>query len=77
MNHQRLAKRNILAKRYLSCLDNVYDIKCFTLLVSDSSNAILKSNIPLYYKECVLAFQEMNRMGLKRYFFRERTQMSL
>lgn len=57
---------NILAKKYLTCLDIMYGIKCFALLVFDSSDAILKCNIPMYYNQYVLAFQELNRNGLKR-----------
>ena len=57
---------NILAKKYLCCLDHYYDIKCFALLVDNSKEEIMKCNIPLYYKKCILAFQELNQKGLKK-----------
>ena len=60
------AEWNILAKKYLCCLDNLYGIKHFALLVDDSSESVMKCKIPIFYKKCILAFQEMNRKGLKR-----------
>ena len=41
-----------------------FDIQWFALLVDDSTEEINLSTIPVYYKECLLAFQELNRKGL-------------
>ena len=60
---QNPSKWNIISKKYLCVLDECFDIQRFALLVDDSSDEILQSNIPAYYKECLLAFQEMNRKG--------------
>ena len=57
---------NILAKKYLCCLDQLYGIKYFALNVNDSTDAINNCSIPVYYKKCLLAFQELNRRGLRR-----------
>ena len=54
---------NILARKYLCVLDNVYIVKWFALLVDDSTGDICRSKIPEYYKQCLLAFQELNRKG--------------
>ena len=59
------AKWNILARKYLCFLDNAYDVKWFALLVDDSTDEIHRSKIPDYYKQCLLAFQELNRKGRK------------
>ena len=58
---------NVLAKSYLCCLDNSYDIKNFAMLVSNSSNEIDKCQIPSFYKKCLLAFQEINRIALVKF----------
>ena len=55
---------NILATKYLQCLDKVYDIENFALLVTDSSNDLERCKIPIYYKKCLFAFQELNRLAL-------------
>ena len=60
------AEWNILGKKHLCCLDKLYNIKYFALLVDGSYNSLDKCNIPLYYKECILAIQELNRKGLQK-----------
>ena len=57
------SKWNILAQKYLRSFDNLYDVNWFALIVDDSTEEINKSNIPDYYKQCLLAFQELNRKG--------------
>ena len=58
---------NLLAKKYMCCLDNSYGIEYFALLVTDSSNALEKCKIPVYYRKCILAIQELNRKGCKEF----------
>ena len=52
---------NSNARRYFSFLDNKFDIENFALLVDNSTELIDRSGIPNYYKNCILAFQELNR----------------
>ena len=54
---------NVIARRHLSFLDHKFGIDSFALLVDNSTDLIDKSNIPAYYKSCILAFQELNRKG--------------
>ena len=54
---------NILAKSYLCCLDELYNIRNFAMLVTDSTNALNKIGIPSFYKNCLLDFQEINRLA--------------
>ena len=60
---QNPSKWNILAQKYLSTLDKHYDIKWFALLVDESTEEISKCDIPDFYKQCLIAFQELNRKG--------------
>ena len=55
---------NILARKYLCCLDHMYDIKNFALLVTNSINDINKCQIPMFYKKIIVAFQELNSKAL-------------
>ena len=55
---------NILAKKYLCCLDQIYDIENFAMLITNSANDLEKCQIPLFYKKCLFAFQELNRYAL-------------
>ena len=63
-NNQPWAK---LMENYLRCLDNKFDILFFSLKVSDSTELINNKNmrIPTFYKECIQAFQELNRLALE------------
>ena len=54
---------NIIARRHFSFLDRKFDICNFALLVDNSTELIDRSDIPEYYKSCLLAFQELNRKG--------------
>ena len=54
----------ILPLSYLKCLDKDFDIDFFALRVKDSTELIHKSHIPLFYKECILSFQELCRKGM-------------
>ena len=56
-------KWNILARKHVRCLDKLYDIDWFSLRVTDSTDEIRSSNIPEFYKNCILAFQELCRKG--------------
>ena len=55
-----------LIENYLRTLDNIFDIDFFALKVTDSSELIKKANIPEFYKESVLFFQELMRIGMVR-----------
>ena len=57
------ANWNIIARKYICILDKAYNVKWFALLVNDSTDEIHRSKIPDYYKQCLLAFQELNRKG--------------
>ena len=54
----------ILPLKYLCCLDKMYGLKFFALRVTDSTNELEKVKIPVYYKKCILALQELNRIAL-------------
>ena len=57
---------NLLSRKHLCFLDNDYgNMPWFAICVSDSTEEILNSNIPLFYKECLLAYQELCRKGRK------------
>ena len=49
--------------KYFTCLDSLYDIQYFALKVDNADIDIKKCNIPLFYKECLLAYQELCRKG--------------
>ena len=57
------SKWNILARKYLGSLDKHYGIRWFALLVDECDEEISKCAIPLFYKQCLKAFQESNRKG--------------
>ena len=48
---------------YFKCLDSLYKIDMFALRVDDSYDDIMNSQIPQFYKECLLYFQEFCRCG--------------
>ena len=52
-----------LIENYLRCLDNQFSVKWFALKVTDASDLIKKANIPQFYKECILFFQELCRIA--------------
>ena len=54
----------ILPRKYFCCLDNMYGLKYFALRVTDSSEEIRKCNIPIFYKKCIIALQELNKFAL-------------
>ena len=50
-----------IIKNHLCCLDKKFDIKFFALKVTNSTDLIKQAAIPIFYKECILAFQELLR----------------
>ena len=51
---------NLIARKHICSLDKIYgNIPWFNLCVTDSKEDILESNIPKFYQECVLAYQEL------------------
>ena len=58
------SKWNVIARKYLCFLDNEYDIENFALIASDCKLLIKNSNIPKFYKECLLAFHDFNSAAL-------------
>ena len=56
---------SILPLDYFKCLDRKYNLQYFALRVNDSLKDIRDSNVPMYYKDCLLAFQEMCRLSRK------------
>ena len=56
-----------LIENYLRCLDNDFNIDFFALKVTDSADSVKKVNIPDFYKECILSFQELLRTASIRH----------
>ena len=54
----------ILATKYLKCLD--LNVHLGSLKVYDSSDSLKSKNIPQFYKDCVLSFQELCRKARVR-----------
>ena len=52
---------NLIARKYLGFLDKKYNMKWFALCIDDSTDEILNSNIPKFYKACLLSYQELCR----------------
>ena len=52
-----------LVENYLRCLDNQFGIKLFALKVTDSRDLIRRAKIPQFYKECIIFFQELNKIA--------------
>ena len=52
-----------LALRHLQCLDDKYGIPYFALQSDNSEKEVNDTNIPQFYKECILAFQELSQKG--------------
>ena len=55
---------NLIARQHILSFDKMFDINCFMLLTDRGTDIIKSSSIPLYYKECLLAFQEMNSKSM-------------
>ena len=55
---------NYIARNHILSFDKLFDIENFMLLTDSGTDIIKGSNIPSYYKECLLAFQEMNKKGM-------------
>ena len=53
-------KWNVIARKYLCFLDKDFDIEYFALLTNDCKLLIENSNVPQFYKECMLAFHDFN-----------------
>lgn len=51
----------ILPMKYFKSLDDVFGIRYFLLKTTDSTNLINKLEIPQFYKECLLSYQEFIR----------------
>ena len=56
----------ILPLQYIKCLDKKFNIDLFSLKATNTTSAINMTNIPQFYKECILDFQELNRKGRVR-----------
>lgn len=54
---------SVLPKKYFRCLDSKYDLPYFALLTDDATKEINNCNIPLFYKEALLFYQELCRKG--------------
>ena len=52
-----------MVENYLRCLDNQFGIKLFALKVTDSRDMLKKTKIPRFYKECIIFFQELNKIA--------------
>ena len=50
-----------LALSHLQCLDDKYGIPYFALQNDNSEKEVNDTNIPQFYKECILAFQELSQ----------------
>ena len=51
----------ILPLSYFKCLDKDFDIPLFALRVTNATDLVNGKKIPLFYKECILALQELYR----------------
>ena len=54
---------NIIARNNFKILDNDFNVENFALLADNCSNLVLQSEMPEFYKECVLAFHELCRIS--------------
>ena len=57
------SKWNFLARSYFKVLDSRFKIQYFAIFADDSSDLILQSEIPVFYKEVILAFHELCKKG--------------
>ena len=63
INHQLNNDRTstIIPMKYFTCLDKQYGTYLYALRVDDCKDKIMKTNIPIFYKECIVSFQELLR----------------
>ena len=54
---------NIIPIKHLKCLDKKFNTEFFALRAYDSTSLLKNKNIPLFYRECIEYFQELNRKG--------------
>ncbi len=55
---------SIIPQKSIRCLDGMYDISLFALKVDDSTDDLKNcKSLSQFYKECILSFQEMARLG--------------
>ena len=54
---------SVLAKKYIKSFDSLYNIEWFALRCTDCTRDVNNSNIPMFYKECILYFQELCRLS--------------
>ena len=52
-----------LIENYLRCLDSQFRVKFFALKVTDSTDLINRAQIPAFYKECLIFFQELCKIA--------------
>jgi exonuclease III len=51
----------IIPMSHFKCLDTDFGIRLFNLRTTDTSDLLKKKNIPNFYRECILNFQELSR----------------
>ena len=55
---------SLIPRKYICFLDRSYGkMPWYSLCANNCSEEISKSNIPIFYKECILAYQELCRKG--------------
>ena len=54
---------SIIPMKFVKLFDHEFKINLFLLRVDNAEELINSSNIPQFYKECLLYFQEMSRMS--------------
>ena len=54
---------SVLAKKYIKSFDRLYNVDWFVLRCTDSSKDVKNSNIPVFYQDCILHFQELCRLS--------------
>ena len=58
-NNNRLS--TLLPLKYFGCLDKQFNVSLYALRVDNCEDAIKRSNIPKFYQECIISFQELLR----------------
>ena len=48
-----------LSENYFKCLDARFGVNLFSLKVNDAAEIIKNARIPIFYKECIIYFQEL------------------
>ena len=54
---------SLIIENYFRCLDKQFGINLFSLKVTEATDLINKSNIPKFYKECLIYFQELIKIS--------------